>query len=431
MMLFPASSNSGIDYNGPDEALKMTNDKLRIAIRKFPPFESAIKKQFEDFQAATGCQLELDAISLDLNPLVDTLFTNDGLKDGTWDIAFIVTDWIADAVADGDLLDLAPFMADQPIADYPAGWTPVLTTTQQFGDAIYGLPYHDGPECFIYRKDWFDDPAEQQAFAALYGYPLAVPRTWQQFEEIARFFTRPDENRFGTIFAAYPDGHNTFYDFCLQLWTRGGELTTPDGVPDLHTRESISGLNFYRRMVNDRSTTPPGLHSIDSVKSGELFASGSIAMMVNWFGFAAVCEQPDSAVKGKVAVAPLPTGQEGTNATLLVYWMLCVASGSEHPEEAYRFIRHCMQPEMDKLTTLEGGIGCRLSTWSDPEVNATIPFYHQLASLHASTRVLPRSRQLPELVHIVDQAVQQAVSCDDPTEQILRHAQDAAAQLRL
>ena len=31
--------------------------------------------------------------------------------------------------------------------------------------------------------------------------------------------------RYGTVFAAFPDGHNTLYDFALQLWSRGGELT--------------------------------------------------------------------------------------------------------------------------------------------------------------------------------------------------------------
>jgi multiple sugar transport system substrate-binding protein len=86
---------------------------------------------------------------------------------------------------------------------------------------------------------------------------------------------------------------------------------------------------------------------------------------------------------------------------------------------------------MDKLTTLEGGIGCRLSTWSDPEVNAAIPFYHRLAELHRATRALPRSRNLPQLVHVIDQAVQRAILTDEPTDAILQRAQQEAATIRL
>ena len=407
------------------------NETFRVAIRRFPPFESAIRKQWADFQATTGCPLCLEYESLDLNPLVDSLFTRGGLQDGTWDMAFVVTDWLAEAADDGVLLDLAPFMHANPIPDYPRGWAAALTGMQQFGDAVYGLPYHDGPECLIYRTDLFADPREQAAFADRFGYPLAVPRTWRQFEDAARFFTRPQDGLYGTVFAAFPDGHNTVYDFCLQLWSRGGELTDASGRPTLDTPEAIAALDFYRRMVNDRGATPPGLEEIDSVKSGELFASGAVAMMVNWFGFAAVCEQPDCPVKGKTGVTTIPSAEGLPPASLIVYWLLSVAAGSPHPEISYAFARHCCTPAMDKLTTFQGGIGCRLSTWSDPEVNALIPFYSQLARLHDGTRTLPRSRQLPALVHIIDRAVQDAIASDEPSATILRRAQTQAATLRL
>jgi multiple sugar transport system substrate-binding protein len=408
-----------------------TPDTLRIAIRKFGPFEQAIQKQYASFQAATGCPLRLEYEALDLNPLYDTLFTQAGLKNGAWDIAFINTDWVADAVESGAIADLAPFMRAAPIPDYPQGWSPAMTRLQQFGESVYGVPYHDGPECFIYRTDLFDDPAEQAAFKKRYGYDLAAPQTWTQFEDIAHFFTRPEQDLYGTVFAAFPDGHNTVYDFCLQLWSRGGDLTDANGMITLDTPQAAAALDFYRRLVNDRTATPPDLQEIDSVKSGELFAAGKIAMMVNWFGFAAVCEQPGCPVKGKVAVAPLPSGEQARSAALNVYWLLVIGAGSQHRDEAYAFLRHVCAPEMDKLTTLEGGIGCRLSTWSDAEVNQTIPFYHRLAELHQYARELPRSRELPRLVHVIDNAVQRAISSAEPTGASLRQAQAEAAAIKL
>ena len=409
----------------------MSRDAFRVAIRRFDPFERSIQQQWADFQAVSGCPLRLEWESLDLNPLVDSLFARGGLHNGTWDIAFVVTDWLAEAVADGSLLDLAPFMATNPVPDYPGGWATALTGMQQFGEAVYGLPYHDGPECLVYRSDLFADPAEQAAFTARFGYPLAVPRTWRQFEDVARFFTRPEEGLSGTVFAAFPDGHNTVYDFCLQLWSRGRELTDANGAPTLDTPEAAAALDFYRRMVNDRGLSPLGQETIDSVKSGELFASGAVAMMVNWFGFAAVCEQPGCPVKGKTAVTTIPSAEGLPPASLIVYWLLAVAAGSSHPETAYAFARHCCTPAMDKLTTLEGGIGCRLSTWRDPEVNALIPFYAELPRLHAGTRTLPRSRSLPALIHIIDEAVQTAIHSDEPTAAILARAQERATGLTL
>ncbi len=401
-------------------------DTLRIAVRRFDAFDSAIERQWSDYVTSTGSKATLEYESLDLNPLVDRLFTSNGLKNGDIDLAFIVTDWIADAVASDALLDLAPYLASRPVEGYPDQWSSTLTRFQQFGDRIYGLPYHDGPECLIYRKDLFEDAAERQAFEDIYGTQLEVPTTWDAFEKIARFFNRPESGRFGTIFAGYPDGHNTVYDFCIQLWSRGGELFDAHGRPTIASDAAIMGLDFYRRMMADRSVTPAGLEEIDSVRSGIMFAEGSVAMMVNWFGFAALCEQFASPTKDKVSVAPVPTTSGSERAALNVYWVLSVGSGSRNADLAYDFIRHCMIPEMDRVTTLEGGIGCRLSTWSDPEVNDLIPFYKLLPDLHQHTRELPRSRALPALSAIIDKAVQEAITTNEATESILHRAQKSA-----
>ncbi|MCA9862090.1 MAG: extracellular solute-binding protein [Thermomicrobiales bacterium] len=404
---------------------------FRVAIRRFPPFADAISRQWAAFEATHQTGLRLEAESLDLNPLVDALFTSGGLRNGDWDIAFVVTDWLAGAVAEGALRDIAPDLARLPAPDYPEGWAVALTRVQQFGDAIYGLPYHDGPECLIYRTDLFADAAEQDAFERRYGYPLAVPRTWDAFADVAEFFTRPEAGLYGTVLAGFPDGHNTVYDFCLQLWSRGGELLDAAGRPTLDTPEAAAALDFYRFLVRSRAHTPPRPEEIDSVRSGELFASGAVAMMVNWFGFAAVCEQPGCPVKGKTAVTTLPSAPGAEPASLIVYWLLAVGAGSPHAETAYAFARHCATAPMDKVTTLAGGIGCRLSTWTDPEVNALIPFYAELPGLYAGARTLPRSRQFPALSHIIDAAVQEAIQLNTPAADILRRAQAAAADLTL
>src|SRR3954471_22186733 len=113
---------------------------LRVAVRKFAPFETALEKIWQSFQATIGCPLRLEAEALDLNPLYESLLTRQGLRDGTWDIAFLSTDWLAEAVEDGALLDLAPSMRQDPVPYYPHGWVPALLRYQQWGEAVYALP---------------------------------------------------------------------------------------------------------------------------------------------------------------------------------------------------------------------------------------------------------------------------------------------------
>ena len=220
----------------------------------------------------------------------------------------------------------------------------------------------------------------------------------------------------GTAFAAFPDGHNTVYDLCLQIWSRGGALEDRTGRLRLDTPEVISGLEYYRALLADGAAVHPQCRLMDSVASGlACFSRGEIAMMVNWFGFAAMCETiGGSRVAGRVAIADVPSAPGCASASLNLYWLLSICASSQRPETAYDFIRHCCSPPMDKLLTLEGGIGCRASTWSDPEVNRRIPFYHALGDLHANARELPRLANWSALATIIDGLVIKALESTLP-----------------
>lgn len=393
---------------------------------------------------------------MDLGELHETLFAKKGLKQGDWDVAFVVTDWLAEANSTEALADLAPGLhaasaaevqppsfrrptgdngqahppafaqatedqvgAPSPSAlGYPSAWPDSLLRHQRFGAAILGLPYHDGPECLVYRKD---------LLAALGAEP---PRTWEEFHQLARRLTDPAKQRWGTLFAAFPDGHNTVYDFCLQLWTRGGELFDAAGRLELRTPAAAAALEFYRTILSDAAAVHPHCRTYDSVQSGLAFARGEVAMMVNWFGFAALGETlPESQVKGTVGIAPLPSAPGCASASLNVYWLLSAAAGSPHPAEAAAFIWHCASVEGDKRLTLGGGVGCRRSTWGDPEVGKIIPFYPVLEQLHATARELPRLVHWEQLAAVIDRLVTGAANSATPISELLEQAQLAADAL--
>ncbi len=400
-------------------------DKFRIAIRKFEPFESAVEKIWEAFCQKSGCPLVLDAVAVDLHPLYDSIFKNNYLKNGDWDVAFLNTDWITEAVENNHIENLNPFIAAQNPKEFLAGWAPSMLNMQTFEGKIYGLPLHNGPECLIYRKDLFESPAEQLAYEEKFDRKLRVPQTWDDFRDVAGFFHRPDENLFGTVFAAYPDGHNTVFDFYLQLWTRGGELTADENRVIVNSRQALEGMRYYRSMLQHAAKIHPGSRDFDSVKAGMAFADGQVAMMVNWFGFASMCEvYPASRVKGKVDIANVPAGPTGKGISLNAYWMYVLGTGCTQKDIAYDFMRFAVNPSNDKLLTLEGGIGCRKSTWHDPEVNSEVPYYHKLEALHKNTRALPQMSNWSEIATEIDQLVLEVINTDKDISEILDEAQD-------
>ena len=58
-------------------------------------------------------------------------------------------------------------------------------------DHWYGMPSNSAVMMMFFRKDLMENADEQSAFKAKYGYDLAPAKTWQQYKDIAEFFTRP------------------------------------------------------------------------------------------------------------------------------------------------------------------------------------------------------------------------------------------------
>ncbi|HEX4229362.1 MAG TPA: extracellular solute-binding protein [Bryobacteraceae bacterium] len=408
-----------------------SDSTFRIAIRRFDPFESAIRRQWESFESKAQTGLTLEAEAFDLPALSEVLFGPESTVSGSWDVAFVNTDWVAAAHRQKRLVDLSSYLAKDPPDGYPSAWTPSLLRLQNLDGFIAGMPYHDGPECLIFRRDLFDDPREQAAYQEMSGQPLRLPSTWREFHQIARFFHRPSKGMYGTVFAAFPDGHNTVYDFLLQLWTHGGEIFGRDGSLDLNTHAAREALTWYRSILLDATAVHPRCREMDSVQSGLAFAAGEAAMMVNWFGFAAMCEtMPGCRVKGRVDIGPVPHDENYVSASLNVYWLLAIPTTCPHRDVAYAFLCHCMTAEMDKLLTLEGGIGCRRSTWLDPDVARVAPFFSRLPQLHENARELPCRADWPAIAHVIDDLVIQTIGSSDPIPLILERAQNKAREMQ-
>ena len=395
---------------------------LRIVLRNYADFENALSEEARLFESLhPGTEIEL--ISVGIHDLYKSAIADGGLRDGQFDLALLVTDWLAEAHAAGALEDLHHWQQLVPIPEWPEGWPYSLVRPLIFGDHLSSIPWHDGPECLVYRSDLFQDPAARSAFRSQFFRDLAPPTTWEEFEQTARFFTDPASGRYGTVFAAFPDGHNTLYDFALQLWSRGGELIDATGRPFLTTHKAHSALEFYRRVVRDPALCHPKSPQLDSTESGDLFLAGEVAMMANWFGFAARSGREGSALAGKVAIAPIPTAYAAAPSSLSVFWALAMGKGSRQKELAWQFLRFVASPERDLGITRHGAVGVRLSTWRNPELQTRVPVYREVESISLGARQLPTGPGMAAFAAIIDNLVTRALTTNEPSAAILNSAQ--------
>jgi multiple sugar transport system substrate-binding protein len=229
---------------------------------------------------------------------------------------------------------------------------------------------------------------------------------------------------YGTLFALYPDGHNNIFDFALQLWSRGGQLTDDADRIVLNSPEALEAMAFYRSLINSGIIHPKS-REFESINACLAFARCEAAMMVNWFGFATMGEAIEgSMVKGKMDIAAVPSGGNRNPVSLNVYYTWSVSTNSIYKKDAYNYIRNAVTAQNDKLLPFMGAVGCRRSTWTDAEVNETIPFYHRMEEIHSYAGTLPRKNNWHSVSEIIDRLVLDVVDTDKPIAEILRLAQN-------
>jgi multiple sugar transport system substrate-binding protein len=404
---------------------------LRIKYRSFDGFERALAEQTAHFAALhPGVGFELSHAGPE--ELYAEMIERGGAQRGEYDLMLALTDWLPDLMRRGGLLPLDDRLASAPPADWPHGWSEsVLGLQRDAQGRVYALPYHDGPEIFHYRTDLFEDPAEQAAYERRHRRPLRVPETWSEFVDVARFFTRPNDGLYGTVVAGLNDGHNTVYDFMIHLWSRGGRLLDERMRPAFHGPEGREALQFYVDLVTKLGVTPPRTLEYDSVAAGVAYAAGEGATMLNWSGFMAVAQLPPSRIINRTRCARIPRGDgpSGRHATLNVYWVLGVCAGSRQPDLAYAFLRETASPAMDKVTSLAGGTGVRLSTWNDPQIQAQFQYYEVIEAVHLGADTLPAIPEYPAMNEIFNRMSWEAVQGQKSVDQALADAARACELL--
>jgi len=406
-------------------------EPLNVLYRTFDGFERALATQVAHFQGLhPGVTVHLEHCGPE--ELYERMIGQDGAHAGQYDVMLSLTDWLPQLMKRGGLVRLNGYLAADPPEDWPDGWSESMKALQHDASGnVFGMAYHDGPEMFHYRSDLFGNAREQAAFRRAYGYDLHVPLTWDEFLDVARFFTRPGEGLWGAVVAGQPDGHNNVYDFLIHLWSRGGRLLDEKLRPAFDSPEGVAALRFYTDLLTIHQVTPPDAMAWDSVLSGIAYADGKGAMMWNWSGFAATAELPPSRIIGmnRCTTIPRGAGPKGRHMSLNVYWLLGILAGSPRPDLAWQFIKETASREMDKVTSLSGGTGTRLSTWRDPQIQAQFRYYEAIEEVHRNVESPPGLPEYPAMNEVLSDMTKSTVSGAKGVEEALRDASQACAQV--
>lgn len=237
-----------------------------------------------DFTKETG--IEVNVKKIPWGQFQAEVYKTLGAKSDTYDIVIGDSQWLGWGVSGGHYVDLSDWLKSngeidafepsvvEAYAEYPKG-----------SGKLYSMPTQGDAIGFAYRKDLFENPSEMTAFKAKYGRDLAVPDTWQEFRDVAEFFTRPDKGLYGCALYYGKEYDGVTMGFQQVLWSFGGELYDPEtfavqGV--INSPEAVQALEFY---VSLAKFNPKGYANYYWQECLQAYQSGSVAMAMDYFAF--------------------------------------------------------------------------------------------------------------------------------------------------
>ena len=228
-----------------------------------------------------------------------------------------------------------------------------------------GITFDGDIHLLTYRKDLFNDPKEQAAYKEKYGKELQPPQDYEEYNDIAEFFTRPEQNLYGTSSWYKRDvlGWVWWYN---RLLTKGGELFTDDGKARINDEIGVWALENY---VESYKYSPPGSLAFGYDETRKVFFDGMVAMEEHWPCLPKVAADPTKAVEKvwkNVGIAPLP-GNFSFMPGGRVLAMPKISPNSK--EDAFKVMAFFGSPEISRILVVDTKTHLdpwRKSHFSDP-----------------------------------------------------------------
>ncbi|MBM3240134.1 extracellular solute-binding protein [Candidatus Poribacteria bacterium] len=330
----------------------------------------------KDFTAETGIKVTVSQIPW--ANFQEKVFMALKSKSGVYDIIIGDSQWLGQGAIEGHYVDLTDWMkANIDIASVSETAMTAFAEYPKGSQKYWALPAEVDCNGFAYRTDLFENPNEQAAFKAKYGYDLAPPETYDQLRDIAEFFTRPpDLYGIAPWFTKAYDGITM--GFQQVMWTFGGsygdeQTYKVEGI--LNSEAGVKALEYYKGL---KQFAPEGSVEYYWAEALDAFKKGLVAMAMDYFAFfpGLVSQETNPAHYNHIGffVAPGQTGPDGQYRRYISIGGqgMSICSYSKNQNEAKQFLKWFIQkPVQEKWAQLGGFTPHKEVLKSDAFLNAT------------------------------------------------------------
>ncbi len=327
----------------------------------------ALELLSKNFTLKTGIQVDFERC-VTVRELFDRITQEAKSDDPGYDICLYDVSWLrylshARALKNiGELLETIP--------DIESRFMKKNMANCYYHDKCYGIPIIGGTQLLFYRKDLFETPEIQREFQKHHHLPLRPPKTWTEYNGIARFFTRQYNPDSPTLYGTAIEGklqENLTLEILIRLWGFGGGLLDENGRLLLNTPQNIRGFQNILETMRYISHKPTDTTS-DMVFQD--FGSGNVAMIISFSEYAAQIELGvHSDIVTRIGYSQVP-GQNPAN----VGWNLGVHPKTEKEEAICRFFDWISRRENSYYLTILSGQSASLYPYKNHDLLKLYPW---------------------------------------------------------
>lgn len=361
--------------------------KITIGTEAGSPYDTFYKKHAAEFTAATGVDVEFNAIPHDS---IRQTFVQDALAGGGgFDVYIADQVWLPEFYEKGFIADISDSLTDADRSDF----SKTAIETVSYNGAVVALPIMVHNCAMYFRSDLL------QA-AGLAG----PPKSWDEYRQYAKAMTK--DGVWGTMILSKQGIEaatrlNSFYQ------QAGSDIVDSKGNPTLDTDAGRESLEFMSAMVFDDKAAPEGVLELPDMQGAWL--DGKLALAPVWPYLYSLSKEP---LGDKFAVGTSP-GLRKSGGTVYS-WGFAAAAGSKNPEAAAAWVKWSTSTEQlynfgkEWLNPVPRASAIA-KVQADPEISdadkAAIAAFAESAAAGTSMPMIPQYSQLLEILGIMQSGV--------------------------
>jgi multiple sugar transport system substrate-binding protein len=340
--------------------------ELRLLLLDNPFAEDTMKILARKFRNDCGITLVFRTEVQDR--LLERIIEDAQSNDPRYDVYMFDIPWLSYLVQNNFLEDLTDLITGDPQLFNSV--TPETLENSWYQDRYYSIPFAGGAQIMFYRSDLFEDPIISRDYYNAHKTKLKPPRTWPEYNAVARFFTRAFNKASPVEFGTSCPGtipEEICPEIYSRIWGFGGRYFSGKGLPQFNTENCRLAFN---NLMDLQKYTPAPIFSTSIPDVVQDFYTGKTAMIITFTEFAPkIMDAINGDIFGKLGFNFIPG-----RCPISIGWNFGINILSRNKDRAWRFFKWLYRKDVSYYLTILNGQSSSIHSYENNELLKLYPW---------------------------------------------------------